>query len=97
MPPTVTLELMPRQLEAKAFGDDWTGVTSTAERRKRQNRLHQRAYRMSRTPSLSLPVARYRLHTANKLIARRRKEETYSSYRRANLGPLLIVYCMYRK
>ncbi|KAH8684065.1 hypothetical protein BGZ61DRAFT_519676 [Ilyonectria robusta] len=58
MPPTVTLELMPRQLEAKAFGDDWTGVTSTAERRKRQNRLHQRAYRKRRrTRPTGVPIS----------------------------------------
>lgn len=26
-------------------GDDWTGVTGTKERKKRQNRINQRAYR----------------------------------------------------
>ena len=31
--------------------DDWTGVTSAASRRKRQNRLNVRAYRESKTHS----------------------------------------------
>ncbi|KAH6989030.1 hypothetical protein BKA56DRAFT_574970 [Ilyonectria sp. MPI-CAGE-AT-0026] len=34
--------------EAWDRGDDWTGVTSAQERRKRQNRLHQRAHRKKR-------------------------------------------------
>ncbi|KAM5353344.1 hypothetical protein ACJZ2D_016751 [Fusarium nematophilum] len=41
---TLVLESMPQQLRARHLGDDWTGVTSPAERRKRQNRIHQREY-----------------------------------------------------
>ncbi|KAK9365070.1 hypothetical protein V1509DRAFT_424058 [Lipomyces kononenkoae] len=33
------------QVDVKGPEDDWTGVSSTAERRKIQNRLHQRSYR----------------------------------------------------
>ncbi|KAI1110662.1 hypothetical protein F5Y14DRAFT_346827 [Nemania sp. NC0429] len=31
--------------EARTHSDDWTGLTDSAERRRRQNRLHQRAWR----------------------------------------------------
>ncbi|KAI8668669.1 hypothetical protein NCS57_00679100 [Fusarium keratoplasticum] len=36
---------VPQLVELRAPGDDWTGVTRTADRRRRQNRLNQRAYR----------------------------------------------------
>ncbi|EEU44049.1 uncharacterized protein NECHADRAFT_74062 [Fusarium vanettenii 77-13-4] len=36
---------MPQLTELRAPEDDWTGVTKSADRRKRQNRLNQRAYR----------------------------------------------------
>ena len=34
---------MVQQLEVRKEGEDWTGVTCTAERRKLQNRLNKRA------------------------------------------------------
>lgn len=34
---------MPQVAEAQVDSEDWTGVTSTKERRKLQNRLNQRA------------------------------------------------------
>ncbi|KAH7014953.1 hypothetical protein EDB80DRAFT_706716 [Ilyonectria destructans] len=48
--PTIILKLMPQQSEAKNEDEDWTGVTNTTERKKRQNRLRQRVYRMSPNP-----------------------------------------------
>lgn len=33
--------------ELRAPDDDWTGISSSAERKKLQNRLNQRAWRMS--------------------------------------------------
>jgi hypothetical protein len=44
---SISLGRMPQQLEIRAPEDDWTGVTSPAERRKIQNRLHQRLYSTS--------------------------------------------------
>ncbi|KAF2688327.1 hypothetical protein K458DRAFT_414112 [Lentithecium fluviatile CBS 122367] len=38
--------------KARALEEDWTGKTSSRERRKLQNRLHQRAWRTSPTPTL---------------------------------------------
>ncbi|KAH7136330.1 hypothetical protein EDB81DRAFT_725151 [Dactylonectria macrodidyma] len=58
--PTVVLEPMPQQSEAKNEDEDWTGVTNTTERKKRQNRLHQRAYRKRRRAGLTpLPTSEH--------------------------------------
>ena len=43
--PKVLLGRMPQQAEVRVAEDDWTGSTDAVERRKRQNRLHQRKYR----------------------------------------------------
>ncbi|KAH8889168.1 hypothetical protein GQ53DRAFT_723354 [Thozetella sp. PMI_491] len=43
--PGISLVPMTQQLEVRNSFDDWTGVTSSAERRKLQNRLNQRAHR----------------------------------------------------
>jgi hypothetical protein len=42
------IEILPmcQRLEIKDGKEDWTGKSSTSERRKLQNRLNQRAYRM---------------------------------------------------
>ena len=44
-PVTITLTTMPQQAKMLCPDDDWTGKSSPAERRKRQNRLNQREYR----------------------------------------------------
>lgn len=43
--PLVLLQPMQQRSEVRNTTDDWTGVTSTAQRRKLQNRLNQRARR----------------------------------------------------
>ncbi|KAL6914682.1 hypothetical protein FSST1_012442 [Fusarium sambucinum] len=42
-PQQIVVEPMAQQLLVQKAGDDWTGVTSTAERRKLQNRLNKRS------------------------------------------------------
>jgi len=56
---TITLATMPQQAKVLCPDDDWTGKSSPAERRKRQNRLNQREYRKYSTTYsviLSLPM-----------------------------------------
>lgn len=47
----LALQAMPQQHHIHSQDDDWTGVTSTSERRKLQNRLNQRAYRQRKNKS----------------------------------------------
>lgn len=42
-PQQIVIEPMTQQLLVQNAGEDWTGVTSTAERRKLQNRLNKRS------------------------------------------------------
>ncbi len=47
------IRVMPQLVDAADRGDDWTGVTCAAERRKRQNRLNSRAFRRRRAQAES--------------------------------------------
>jgi hypothetical protein len=42
--PLIKLSDMAQRREIRTASEDWTGITSSAERRKLQNRLNQRAY-----------------------------------------------------
>lgn len=53
--PVVLLCRMPQQAEVRVAEDDWTGSTDAAERRKRQNRLHQRKHRKLYTLEEHIP------------------------------------------
>ena len=46
-PPNILVEPMMQQAAVRVPADDWTGITSTAERRRLQNRLNSRLYRKS--------------------------------------------------
>lgn len=41
--PVITLECMPQQIEMLTPEENWLGLSSSAERRRIQNRLNQRA------------------------------------------------------
>jgi hypothetical protein len=47
----IPLGQMPQQAGIRTLKDDWTGIVDRKERRKLQNRLNQRAFRMSISPS----------------------------------------------
>lgn len=53
IPCEITLASMSQQEGVWVPKDDWTGIVDRAERRKLQNRLNQRAYRMIPTQSHS--------------------------------------------
>ncbi|KAK2056533.1 hypothetical protein LY76DRAFT_617811 [Colletotrichum caudatum] len=91
----------PRLAELRDPSEDWTGVTSTAERRKLQNRLNQRARPLLNLvksvspvedqiqPDLSLRVKKHpelcRLETQIQLV--RFAGEAYENYRNGNPRP----------
>ncbi|KAE8443905.1 hypothetical protein EG329_001215 [Mollisiaceae sp. DMI_Dod_QoI] len=43
--PTLILDRMPQQTRIQSLNDDWTGQSNQSERKRRQNRINQRAYR----------------------------------------------------
>ncbi|KAJ5483797.1 hypothetical protein N7530_003043 [Penicillium desertorum] len=59
---TETLEidrLIPISDDAEQVTDDWSGLSDPTERRRRQNRINQRAYRTSHSTVTSTPRAYY--------------------------------------
>lgn len=44
----IPLGQMPQQAGIRTQEDDWTGIVDRTERRKLQNRLNQRAFRMDK-------------------------------------------------
>ncbi|KAG5659534.1 hypothetical protein KAF25_002093 [Fusarium avenaceum] len=91
--PAVAVEPMPQQLEAKGLHEDWTGVTSTVERKKRQNRLHQRAFRKRRRAGLvSLPTSKHHIicMTNDDQMVMRRRIGGIFSQGRPPAGHLLL-------
>ena len=54
---SIRLGQMPQQAETLFPDDDWTGLSSAVERRKRQNRLNQRAYSEYSTYTIALTAS----------------------------------------
>ncbi|EEU45340.1 uncharacterized protein NECHADRAFT_40803 [Fusarium vanettenii 77-13-4] len=76
---TLVLESMPQQLRARHVGDDWTGVTSPAERRKRQNRIHKRAYRISHSTYTLFLYSPHSESVAHFVAAEKKRHELLGS------------------
>ncbi|KFY82731.1 hypothetical protein V500_10361 [Pseudogymnoascus sp. VKM F-4518 (FW-2643)] len=53
---SILLELMPQQHGIRHPEDDWTGLSNPVERRKLQNRIHQRAYRERKANKIPLEL-----------------------------------------
>ncbi|KAJ9267099.1 hypothetical protein DTO212C5_6164 [Paecilomyces variotii] len=62
----IELALMPQQSGIRASSEDWTGVTDRAKRRKLQNLLNQRAYRLRRQDTTNKAIDGKRERRNNK-------------------------------
>ncbi|EMR82897.1 hypothetical protein BcDW1_8446 [Botrytis cinerea BcDW1] len=83
---SVLLGRMPQQAEVRLAEDDWTGSTNAAERRKRQNRLHQRLY------PLTPPQVQHIIGQVEHFISR----QYMTSSPRADLLLTLIQFNVFR-
>jgi hypothetical protein len=57
--------------------DDWTGVSSTSERKKRQNRINQRAYRQSFRLSYLFSPMGCKRRTLHRLLGKRKNAKQH--------------------
>lgn len=78
--PAVEIQPMSQRIEIRDGREDWTGKTSTALRRKLQNRLNQRAARRYGSPTIKAFLTESR----PKKAARKRKGSSFIRMYRDN-------------